>query len=102
MTLYGGDIVTKVHRDKTERKLVFERLQDCEPIIESNKAVAADPVKRDWGRHIATIPNVILEKWIVEDGVNYLALPKDEFDRLIRRKLRDPDWAHLRTYTGNV
>lgn len=95
-----SDIETRVHRDSSDGSLIFERWQDCEAIIEANKRLANDPIRRDWGRHIATIPAVILEKWIRDDGVNYLALPKDEFHRLVARKLRDPEWAHLRTYGG--
>ena len=45
--------------------------------------------------HAAT--KSVLERWIHEEGVNYLALPGEEFARLIRRKLNDPDWRHLRT-----
>jgi hypothetical protein len=32
----------------------------------------AEPQKNDWGRHIASIPNVILVRWMNEDGVNVL------------------------------
>lgn len=92
-----GGVITRVHRDSGGRTVVVERIQDVEPILERNKALQSVPQKSDWGRHIASIPNVILERWIHEEGVNYLALPGDEFARLIRRKLRDPDWRHLRT-----
>ena len=87
---------TEVHTDATEGKVHFRRVQDVEPILERNKALQADEQRSDWGRHIASIPAVILEKWINDDGVNYLSLPKDEFARLVKRKLRDPDWAWLR------
>lgn len=79
--------------------LHIKRTQDVEDIIEHNKELAKVRQKSDWGRHIATIPNVILEQWINDDGVNYLApdFPADEFARVIRRKLADPQWAYLRT-----
>lgn len=89
--------VTIPSYDASERTITFRRLQDVEPIIENNKELQKLPQKSDWGRHIASIPNVILERWIKEDGVNYLALPGREFAKLIRRKLRDPDYAWLRT-----
>lgn len=98
---HGSDIVTKVYRD-SNGTIIFNRVQDCEDIIENNKRLANDPIKKDWGRHIASIPAVILERWIREDGVNYLALPKKEFDRLIRRKIRDPEWRFLRTSGGSL
>lgn len=88
---------TFTHRDGATGDITFERLQDVEPIIEHNKRLQGESQHSDWGRHIASIPNVILEKWINEDGVNYLALPGDEFGLMIKRKLRDPDYAWLRT-----
>lgn len=90
-------VATRVHRDRSAGVVHVERIQDVEPILERNKLLQTMPQKSDWGRHIASIPNVILERWIHEEGVNYLALPGDEFARLVRRKLNDPDWRHLRT-----
>ena len=46
---------------------------------------------------VAFVPNVVLEKWMNEEGVPVLGLPADEFARFIRRKLNDPDWRNLRT-----
>ena len=92
-----SDIVTRIHVDRGERKIHFERVQDVEPILERNKLLRTLPQRSDWGRHIATIPNVILERWMKEDGVNVLGLPADEWGRFIRKKLDDPDWRHLRT-----
>lgn len=90
-------VVTRIRHAAAERLLVVERVQDVEPILERNKLLQTIPQRGDWGRHVACIPNVILERWINEEGVNYLALPGEEFSRLVRRKLRDPDWRHLRT-----
>lgn len=90
-------VATRVHLDRSEGVAHVERIQDVEPILERNKALQSIPQRSDFGRHIASIPNVILERWIHEEGVNYLALPGEEFARLIRRKLNDPDWRHLRT-----
>lgn len=90
-------VATRVHLDRSEGVVHVERIQDVEPILERNKALQSIPQRSDFGRHIASIPNVILERWIHEEGVNYLALPGEEFARLIRRKLNDPDWRHLRT-----
>ena len=90
-------VKTEVYTDATERKIHFRRVQDVEPVLDANKAMQAVEQRSDWGRHIASIPAVILEKWINEDGVNYLSLPKDEFARLVKRKLRDPDYAWLKT-----
>jgi len=55
--------------------------------------------KSDWGRHIATIPAVIMVKWLNEElqhghNVRYLS---SEWDEIVARKLNDPEWAYLRT-----
>jgi len=89
--------VHTIFRGVHDGRVVVERWQDCESIVEQNKALAADPHQSDFGRLIAWVPNVILEKWINEEGVPVLGLPADEFARFIRRKLNDPDWRHLRT-----
>lgn len=88
-------VQTRVHYD-SDGSMIIDRVQDVEGILEHNKQTRAMEQRSDWGREIATIPNVILERWINEDGVNYLAGGED-IGKLIKRKLRDPDWAYLRT-----
>jgi len=90
-------VVTRVHYHRGERTVTFARIQDVAPILEANKALAADPAHSDFGRLIADIPCVVVEKWLHQEGVNVLGLPAHEFDRFIRRKLDDPDWRYLRT-----
>ena len=80
--------------------IVVESMQDVEPILEHNKRLRSEPHKSDWGRHVATIPNVILVKWLNEEharGRIDLRLFSREFDDVVKRKLNDPDWAYLRT-----
>ena len=84
--------------------IVAESWQDVEPILERNKMLRSmpQPPRRpgDWGRHIATIPNVILVRWLNEEharGRTDLALFSKEFDEVVQHKLNDPDWAYLRT-----
>lgn len=82
------------HQDGT---FTIERIQDVEPILENNKALQSTPQRSDWGRHVASIPNVIIELWSNQDGVNLLALPQREFAAYVHKKLADPDWMWLRT-----
>jgi hypothetical protein len=72
----------------------FERCQDCEPIVEHNKQAQNEIQKGDF-HHIGEIPNVIIEKWMNEEGISYreIMAPGSEF---VKKKLRDPDWAWLR------
>lgn len=76
--------------------IVFERIQDVEPILDANKALATIPQRGDF-RHIATVPNVLLERWINEEGAPVLGMRQEDFARFIRRKLDDPSYQYLRT-----
>jgi hypothetical protein len=77
--------------------LVVRSFQDVEDIIERNKRLQNEPQKSDWGRHVATIPNNILLQWMQEEGVPVFGMPAHEWDKFLKKKLRDPDWRHLRT-----
>lgn len=77
--------------------LTVAHFQDCEDIIENNKRLRALPQTSDWGRHIASIPNNILLKWMLEEGVPVFGMPAHEWDKFLRKKLADPDWRELRT-----
>jgi hypothetical protein len=88
------------HYDNSERKFLFERVQDVEDILENNKKLRTQEQHSDWGRHIANIPNIIMELWLnqeYERGNVGLRMFTKEFDELVARKLKDPDWAFLRT-----
>jgi hypothetical protein len=91
---------TKIHLDPNGHDLTIERSQDVEDILARNKAFRAHEQTSEWGRHIASIPCVILEKWLNEEAARGNATIRwgsREFDALVARKLRDPDWAYLRT-----
>ncbi len=91
---------TDVLLDRTDRRIIASTTQDVESILERNKALRGERQRSDWGRHIANIPNVILVKWLNEEyaaGNVQLRIFSAEFNELVARKLRDPDWAYLRT-----
>lgn len=91
---------TKITLDRGEKLIVVESAQDVEPILERNKLLRSMPQKSDWGRHVATIPNVIMVRWLNEAyaaGNIGLRMYSREFDDLVAKKLRDPDWKYLRT-----
>ncbi len=95
-------VVSEFHYDEMEDRTTIRRVQDCEPIVERNKLLQTDnPYSPDRSlKRIASIPLVIAEKWIAEDGINWLSLPKKEKAAYLRKKLNDPDWRHLRTSEG--
>jgi S-adenosylmethionine synthetase len=92
-------VTTRIHQDG--RLLTIDRTQDCEPILEDNKRLQAEPQSRKSPfRHIARIPNVIVEKWLAEEiarGNRTIRWGSKELDELIAKKLKDPAWAYLRT-----
>jgi hypothetical protein len=95
-----SDILIQPHLDSNGRDLAIEHLQDVEPILAWNKEARRDEQNSDWGRHVARIPNVICVKWLNEEhtrGKVGLRLFSAEFDAIVQKKLRDPEWAHLRT-----
>jgi hypothetical protein len=77
--------------------LIVNRVQDCEPILEANKALQKAGKQTGDFRHIGTVPCILIEKWMNEEGVPVLEMNKHEFAKFIRRKLDDPDWRFLRT-----
>lgn len=90
---------TKLHIDESANTFTFERVQDVEGILEQNKKLRTMDQQSDWGRHVARIPNIFLEQWLREEyqrGNVGLRMYSKDFDKVIERKLRDPDWAFLR------
>ena len=91
---------TELLLDRGERKIIAVSMQDVEPILERNKALRGELQPHDCARLIADIPAVILVRWLNEEyarGNTHLRLFTREFnDTVVRRKLADPDWKHLR------
>ena len=90
----------KLYVDEGEKLLTFVNVQDVEPILDLNKEQRSEDQNSDWGKRMARIPNAILLQWFYEEqakGNTELQMYSEEFDRIIYRKLQDPDWAYLRT-----
>lgn len=97
-TYLDGDVATTIHLTNDER-LVIETVQDVAPYLERNRQMAKSDgysKSREWQR-VASIPNVIIEKWMREDGANIFAMSSEEFSKFIARKLADPDYQYLKT-----
>ena len=75
--------------------------QDASVILEANKAMQNDPdtwkegVKNSWA-HYAQIPNIVIEKWLNEHGVN--VYNKDHRPRVFQL-LNQPEYRYLKTTT---
>lgn len=96
---------TKIHLDSNGQDLAIEHVQDVEPILERNKLLRTiEQTKTDGMKEIAEIPNVILVRWLNEEqgrGNTTIKLLGEEMDKLVDRKLKDPDWFYLRTDMKN-
>jgi hypothetical protein len=90
---------TDVLLDRTGT-VIARTTQDVEPILQRNAKLRGERQRGDWGRQVATIPNVILLRWLNEEharGNARLRMFTSEFDELVARKLADPQWKYLRT-----
>lgn len=80
---------------------VVGREQDVEAILEANKALQGsdtytrDGFKESWW-HYATIPNVLIEKWKIEEGIDVF---NKDHSRRVFQKLNDPAYRFLKTTT---
>jgi len=95
-----SELLIRTHLDANGKDMAVEHVQDVEPILEFNKVLRSEHQNSDWGRHVAEIPNVILGKWHDEEhakGNSSLRLFTEEFDKIVQKKLRDPEWFYLRT-----
>lgn len=91
-------VATRLILDEGDLKVV--RTQDCQPILDHNAQLRAEKqtFAGAW-RHTASIPCVILERWLNEElerGNTTITLFGPEMDALVKRKLQDPDWKWLR------
>lgn len=93
-------MLTKIEVSLTkDRSITVYNEDDVDEILEHNKTLRSMPQKSDWGRHIATIPNIVCVQWLNEEwqrGSKVRFLSK-EWDQLVAKKLNDPDWKYLRT-----
>lgn len=88
------------HYDNDTGDFSIETVQDVEPFLDANKRAQNNgdgfTPSRDMKR-IANIPNVVIEKWLNELGVNVF---DKNHEPAVRRLLNDPDWRYLRTSPG--
>lgn len=99
------DGVTTTHEyDAATDTSIVRRHQDVEAILEANKALQnADD--KGWVsrsremRRVASIPNVIIEKWRIEKGIDVF---NPNHKEAVKRLLNDPEWLYLRTGPGRI
>lgn len=80
---------------------VVTREQDVEGVLEANKSLAKldDYTKhgfREGWWHYATIPNILIEKWKNEEGIDVF---NKDHSRRVFQKLNSPEYRYLKTTT---
>ncbi len=99
---YGG-VVSVVEHNDLEKTTTFAQYQDFTPIFEHNKKLATQDdgyTSHDkWRRRVASIPNILLLKWLREDGIPvplYMRKPRN-YSKWLRSKIYDPDNSFVLT-----
>ena len=100
------------HYDEVNDLTIVEDVQDCAPILETNRRIqnigqggakglneySKNGIKNNmW--HVATIPNAIIHKWQKEYGINVF---NKHQNKEVLKLLEKPEWAYLRTGTGKL
>ena len=99
----GG--VRTVFHGHSDGTFTIETVEDAEPVIERNKAVANEPRKRGDGLyHAATVPVTMIYRWMVEDGVSpqQAACDPDWLKRVAEKRLNSSEYQYLRTIPGKI
>lgn len=95
-------VFEKYHYDHKEDKLHIERVQDVQPILDANKRAQNDArgFKSEIFNKKASIPLIVLEKWLADKGITYQEFMGN--DKVLKRFLNDPDNAFCLTRKGKV
>lgn len=101
-------VVTTMHEDAATGDQTFHVTQDVEGIIDDNKRgqnSGHDGYNKDRSmRHFAEVPFAIVHKWMMEDGLpprTYFTMSKDQKEKYIYQKMRDPNYTYLRAFWQN-
>lgn len=97
--LSSGPVQTLMHEE--DGKTIFERVQDCEPIVERTKALHNE------GHHgssdmklAASLPMVLVERYCNDHGITFHDFCNGP--EHIKRMLNDPSLSHFRVWKGRV
>ena len=95
---------TFVEYNASDDVIVVKEEQDVTALLNRNKALYNEPDHRKHGMkecfmHAATIPPIIIHKWLKEDGIDFF---KNEHWPRVQKKLNDPEFRFLRTSAGRI
>lgn len=97
--LSNGPVQTLMHEE--DGKTIFERVQDCTPIIEYCKGMQAiGNVGSSEMKWAGKIPKVEVEKYMNTHGISFQEFCANPVH--VQRYMNDPDHAMLRIWTGKL
>lgn len=77
-------------------RVIFETVQDIEPILEENKFRREENGRGDF-RHKWNLPTVMIHKFYYEYTAGEWRPMDNEFWLWVDKKLNDPDYAYFKT-----
>ena len=95
-------ISDKFHYDQKTGGFAIETVQDVEPILEANKRAFNDAreFKSEVFNKKASIPMVVLMKWLADKGITYREFSID--NSILKRFINDPDNKFCLTRPGKI
>lgn len=97
----SGEVYTGVDYDADHRKVVFQRSQDVEPLIDHLATLRNETTGKSKSGdlyHVGDLPMVIVEQYLAENGVTLHEFLRD--DTHVKRILTDPDFSKFRVWQG--
>lgn len=96
------DTIFHQHNDGS---FTIERKQDLDDIVKVNRKSFNDSSRKgdlSFGRRVASIPNVIVEKWLKEN-INLFDYGIDpDVTREINKRLNSPEYRWMRTHNSRI
>jgi hypothetical protein len=86
---------------ETDTSVVYSEQEGVNLILDANKALqnddqlTRDGIKKGWW-HYAQIPNIIIEKWLNEHGVD---IYNKDHEKKVYSLLNQPEYRYLKTTT---
>ena len=97
--LSNGPVQTLMHEE--DGKTVFERVQDCTPILDLATSLHNEGHQGSSEmKHAAKIPKVIIERYCNEHNITFREWLNNEDHQ--RRMLNDPSLARVRIWKGRA
>jgi hypothetical protein len=105
-----GNATTQLHSDNKDHLRITHE-QDVSGVLKENAELASlhgGNVQLDGPdgaemKLAARVPMVLLEKWRIEEGLDYHLVGRDpEMTARFWKKLQDPSWQKLRVWDGKL